>query len=155
MEVTEIWIRILISRTFFSRSFFCRSNERSLGRVFSEWLAFTYTLTYSCSISSRYKMPLLPAEQIGSGRWFNDCFWHPAIPLLHWILNIQLCALHCTHSRVHTKNSFYLLFSVRVYHKYKTNNNSKSNNNNDCRQWMAMVSTVWQYCGFLYIVTKQ
>lgn len=54
------------------------------------WVAHIYSLIEFCSIFGRFKMSLLHAEQIGSGRWFNACFWHPAIPLLHWISNISI-----------------------------------------------------------------
>lgn len=100
MKVTEIWIRIFILFYFISRtlsfppfvpnafglSSFFGVIVVAVVAVVGEWPALSF---------DRFKMPVLPAEQIGSGRWFNDCFWHPAIPLLHWISNIQLCASHC------------------------------------------------------------
>lgn len=97
-------------------------------------------------------MPLLPAEQIGSGRWFNDCFWHPAIPLLHWISNIQLCVLHCilvhsraAHRHVQTQTMAFLsilvpdvCLNVWVYAKRRTNNNSNNKHRNcDGEYWVC------------------
>lgn len=111
MEVTEIWIRIFISRTLFpfflcrcdialgSFSFYIICGVCAFGFFSSLLLPFLLnglTLTHNIHsytrivVDWRFKMPLLPAEQIGSGRWFNDCFWHPAILLLHWISNISI-----------------------------------------------------------------
>lgn len=76
----------------------------------SRSLVHNHSLIRSLSIAW-FKMPLLPAEQIGSGRWFNDCFWHHAIPLLlHWISKIYIYSIVwvalCTH----------LTYSIVLYH---------------------------------------
>lgn len=126
MKVTEIWIRIFfISRTIFP--FYPLSKRNRFGFIFlfcvlsslslflsrsSLFSVNGLTFTLTLNVNWRFKMPLLPAEQIGSGRWFNDCFWHSAILLLHWISNISIVWLAlCTYSLFF----FFCLFALSYW----------------------------------------
>lgn len=135
MEVTEIWIRFFfILRTLFS--FFLCWGDNALGSFLFKWtlcwvllplsplifffvngLVFTQniSLLFRCA-DWRFKMLLLPAEQIGSGRWFNDCFWHPAIPLLslnlkYPIVRTRIVVWVCLYFYLHTLFSLSLSLS--------------------------------------------
>ena len=89
------------------------------------------------------------AEQIGSGRWFNDCVWHHATLLFHWISNIQLCVFPLyshSHSWAHIhKNSFlFCYFPYACWNKEQIMTIIIVMTENEC----ALVSAVWLYCGF-------
>lgn len=81
---------IVFRRFYFSFFFFF---------TFSFRLNRCHWLNYAQPSHTKIKIFRLPAVKIGSGRWLNDCFWHPAShyhPALCWILNMQLCVFVLT-----------------------------------------------------------
>lgn len=82
----EHWTLNIEQYIVFRRFFVFLSFSFSLNRC--HWLSYTQPS------NTKIKMFRLPAVDIGSGRWFNDCFWHPAsyyYPAWYWILKICNC----------------------------------------------------------------